>query len=431
MEQQSTTTEYPYQRRNFMLGVLNGIFFEGGIALSDSALVLATFVSQLTTINFWVSFAAFIMEGGWLLPQLIASGHMQRQPRLKKYYIYAAWARIILWGSLTLSAFVLRGTALLIAFLTFLTLYSIASGVAAIPFLTVIGKTVSPRHNGALFAWRHFLGGLLALGGSFLVRYLLSENSGLSFPFNYGVILALTWVVFTIGLSIFMFAIEPIEDQTTATAPRSTLGQLKFSLPILRRDKTYRIFLMARLMLVFCNIATPFYAIYAHQKLGLPLAWVGIYLMTRTLAGILSALLWGKVSDNVGNQMTFRLSAILGLIAPLIPFVVSAVNNYYSLTPTVMGIFFAGAFLLDGLQRTGVRISGISWTLELAPAAQRPVYIGFTNTALGLSTLSLSMGGLLVDLAGFNAVFILSAAFFALAVVFNERIHESRRGRET
>jgi MFS family permease len=415
-------------RRNFSLGVLNGAFFNFFSALLDPSLVLSWFVSQLTTSNFLVGLIVPIQQGGWFLPQLLVSGYLQRRQRKLPIYSGMAGVRVVIWGLMTLAIFLIEDAAvLLVVFFSLLTVYNLAAGLSGICFVDIVAKAIPPTRRGAFFGWRLFLGGILALGGSLLVKYILDERRGLVFPDNYAVLFLLSFFALCAGLGSFIFVVEPLEP---ANEERVPLGrQFRRALDLPRRDSNYRHFLTMRLVLMAAEIATPFYIIYAKRALSVSVSMVGVYLTGTTLASFASNLLWGRISDRRGNKLLIILTNSLGLFIPLTALsIVPLADLLPGLREFAPGLF-ALVFVLSGGSKAGAMIGNMNFLLEIAPPDDRPIYVGLTNTIMGITLLASSVGGLIVDLAGFTALFSLALAFYASALFLTLRLEEPRLAR--
>src|SRR4029079_14257936 len=72
-------------------------------------------------------------------------------------------------------------------------------------------------------------------------------------------------------------------------------------------------------------------------------------------------------------------------------------------------VAFGLVFLLYGIARTAANIAFPTFLLNLAPPAERTLYIGFTNTLLGIATFIPIIGGTLLDLFGFTPLFIITS----------------------
>ena len=68
------------ERRNFILGVLNGTIFKITMLLIDPQTVLAWFLMQLEVSNFYIGLISPIRMGSSFLLQIFVSGYLQKQP---------------------------------------------------------------------------------------------------------------------------------------------------------------------------------------------------------------------------------------------------------------------------------------------------------------------------------------------------------------
>jgi len=419
------TTAQRHLRRNFSLGVLNGAFFNLFSALLDPSLVLSWFVSQLTTSNFLIGLIMPIQSGGWLLPQLVVSGYLQRRQRKLPFYARMAGARVAIWGLMTLAVFLIEDPAvLLVVFFTLLAAYSLTAGLAGICFVDIVAKAIPATRRGAFFGWRRFSGGFLALGGSLLVKVILDERRGLAFPDNYAILFLLSFFTLCLAMGSFILTVEPLEP---VSKERVTLGgQFRRALDLPRRDTSYRRFLTMRLLLMGAEIATPFYIVYAKRALSVSVSMVGVYLTGATLAGFASNLLWGRISDRRGNKLLLVLSSSLGLLIPLTALSIGPLANLLPGLREFAPGLFALVFVLSGGYKSGTMIGNLNFLLEIAPPDDRPLYVGFTNTVMGIALLASSVGGLIVDITGFTVLFSLALAFYAVALFLTLKLQEPR-----
>jgi predicted MFS family arabinose efflux permease len=95
------------------------------------------------------------------------------------------------------------------------------------------------------------------------------------------------------------------------------------------------------------------------------------------------------------------------------------------------GAWLAGSFgllfVLFGLARTAANIGYPSFLLDLAPARERPLYIGLMNTLLGVATFLPAVGGLILDLTSFAFVFALTLLFSVCGLWLAWGLEEPRR----
>jgi MFS family permease len=421
-----SATARRHLRRNFSLGLANGAFFNLSNSLLDPSLVLTWLVSQLTSSNFLIGLVVPINQGGWFLPQLLVSGYLQGRKRKLPVYVAMSAPRALCWVSMTLALFLINGqTVLLILFYVLLTVYSLADGMAGLPFMDIVAKAIPPTRRGAFFGWRRFLGGILALGGSLVVQYVLDEQRGLPFPSNFGVLFFLSSLTISAAMICFGLFVEPVEPVLNQSV--ALLGQVKRALHLPRRDANYGLFLAVRLLATAAGMATPFYIVYAKRALGVSAGIVGVYLTWATLAGSASTLVWGWISDRRGNKGLILLVGLVGLATPLAALSISLLFSWQPSAAAQAPHAFAVVFALSSIFQMGLVIGHHNYLLDIAPAEDRPLYIGLANTLTGLTMLASAVSGLIVDLAGLAVLFWVAAAFYAGALLLAGRLQEPRK----
>ena len=302
-------------RRSFALGVFNGTAFRFAETLIDPPLILTWFVSQLTSSNLLIGLVAPVGYAGWFLPQIFVSARVQRMERKMPSYAMAAVIRTIAWLLLAAAVWLVDDPRFLLA--GFFALYAIArlsAGLAGLTFFDVVAKTIPARRRGSFFAWRQLLGGLLGLGGGWIVKTIL-YHPALPFPRGHAVLFLLYCAVMAPALAAFALIREP--PGPVVAEPVTLREQLRRAGRLCRADRVYRRYIAARLSLAMANIALPFYGIYAKNVLGAPEGMVGIYVVARVGALLLSNLLWGRLSDERGNRLVMRLVSLGSGLAAL------------------------------------------------------------------------------------------------------------------
>jgi MFS family permease len=418
-------TAQRHLQRNFNLGVANGALFNLSNSLLDPSLVLTWLASQLTSSNFLIGLVVPINQGGWFLPQLLISGYLQGREHKLPLYVAMSAPRAICWALMALALFLIPDQlVLLILFYTLLTVYSLGGGLAGLPFMDIIAKAIPPTRRGAFFGWRRFLGGVLALGGSLMVKYVLDEQRGLPFPQNFGVLFTLAFLSISAAMISFGLSVEPVEPVLNQSV--ALLGQMKRALHLPRRDVNYGCFLAVRFLAGAAGMATPFYIVYARRALGVSPGMVGVYLTWATLAGIASTLVWGRISDRRGNRGLILLVGLVGLATPLVALLIPLLASGQPSVAVHAPRAFAAVFVLSSIFQMGLTIGYHNYLLDIAPAEDRPLYIGLANTLTGLTLLASAVGGLIVDLAGLAVLFWVAVAFYAGSLLLAGRLREPR-----
>lgn len=402
--------------RNFRMGVLNGIMFTLVEALIAPSIVLAWFLNRLGAPNILVGLLPAILSGGWFLPQLIVASRVQGRARMMPIYRRVGQTRTVCMALLALTTLVFaeQPTLLLITFFIFYSVYSFSAGISGIPWLEIVGKVISPRRRGSFFGQRSFWGGFLALLASAPLAALLSEGLfGLRFPYNFAVLFGITTLVAAVGVWSWSSIREP---EATATAPQVTVVQLiKRGIAALKSDRDYRSFMLARILMALATVADPFYVVFATVALDAPPATVGLYLGALSISALLSNFLWGPLADRAGNRLLMVCTILSVSFVPLTALVISQFRGLAD--KNLLFSVFALVFVLSGLALGAARIVNNNMLLSIAPPAERVTYIGFLNTVLGIAIFVPVLGGALVDVLGFEALFGVSLALTGTALL--------------
>jgi MFS family permease len=341
-------------------------------------------------------------------------------------YALTAVIRTIAW--LLLAAAVWKANDPQVLLLSFFVLYTVArlsSGPAGLAFFDVIAKTIPARRRGSLFGWRQLLGGLLGLGGGWIVNVVLNHPA-LPFPRGHAILFALYCAVMVPGLASFIAIREP--PGTAVSVPVTIGEQLQRARQLLRENKVYRRHLSARMALVLAGVALPFYGIYAKNVLGAPEGMVGVYVATRVGAQLFFNLPWGRLSDRRGNRLVMQLFGLGSGATTLLALALVGLVELWQLQGTWLPYLALPLFFLDGATRPARILSGSNFLLELIPDAERPLYLGLSNTLMGIVVLISGLGGLVVDLFGFAGLFALSLGLFLVGYVLAAGLPEPREG---
>lgn len=415
-------------RRNYRLGVINGVLFTLGDTLSSAGLVLALLVRQLGGSLELIGLLPALQSGGYLLPQLLVGGRLQAMSFKMPLYRRAAGARIAAFALMTAAVFAadaLPPTLSLTLIVVLYSIFNLGGGTSTLAFQDIVAKVVPPRRRGNFFGMRQLGGGLLgfAIAGP-LVRWMLGDGGPLPFPTNFGLVVLLSLVAYAAGMYAFLGVAEPVQEQT---GPRLRVVEgLRKAPSLLRGNHNYRWFIISRMLTRIGLIAEPFYIIYATEALGLPPSTAGIYLAIRALTGALSNLAWGRISDRRGNRTLILWNTALIALTPLTALAGPPLVGALGLGDSGMAIALGLVFLISGVALDGMNIGGWTYLMEVVPSAERPVYIGIANTALGVAAFLPVLGGWLVGLIGYQATFTIGLVFSLLGLATSLRLGESR-----
>lgn len=415
------------EQRNYLLGILHGVFVQTGMNLTNPGMVLAVFTRALGGSNTLVGLLSTIRFGGWFLPQFLVAGWIQPKPRKVPSAVAMEAVRILVYGGLGGLTYVLGGSnprLLILLFFVLFTSSRFAAGTGALARLDIIAKCISPARRASFFAFRDFFGGACVFGIGFLVQYLLDAALGPPFPSNFALLFGLSCGCFILAALAF-YQVKESPD-ASRRPPYSLRDQLMRVPALLRRDPIFRRYLLARILLHLTIVIGPFYAVLALDVLGAPESMVGFYLSATTLAAISSNLLWQAVDRRRGTPFIVRAASLLTVLTPLLAATLPWLMGLAGFTMERYGLLpayaFTIVFVVAGIGNSGRGIGLISLLLSIAPDEERTSYIGLVNTSLGFVSLLSILSGAVIDWVGFGPVFFTATGLLLLGYLVMSKL---------
>jgi MFS family permease len=316
-------------------------------------------------------------------------------------YIYPSWALLLLY-------------VMQIVFFT-------GDSLASVGWFDVTAKAIPDERRGRLFGMGQLIGGVLSIGAGVLIAGLLGDN-GPEYPYNFTVILTLASVCLLFSLTSLSFVIEPEEPvEEVRPAWRDYLPRLRDTL---RSDRAFARLIVVRLLGGFDGLALGFYVLFATRELGLPPATVGLFTAAQTAGRILASVVMSPLAERAGSHRVIQVATGVGLTAPLMGLAMIFTNAQATGTTTVL---YAWVFLTMGITISSSMLGYFNYALELAPAGQRPTYIGLFNTISGLEVVLPTVGGWLLGVTSYGVLFAVTAAVVSSAFVLSFTLPSARR----
>ncbi len=411
-------------RTNFVLHVMNGAFGGLGDALTGSALVMTAFLSQLTTSNLLIALLPPLRDAGWYLPQFFMASLMDRTRLKISSYRASTVFRMAAWLAMVVSIFTIQDHHLLLVAVFACTIaISLLAGFAALPFLMLTAKVIPPDRRGLVFGLRQLAGGLLGIAAGGAVALILGGGAGLTFPHNYALVLAGGASGYALSYIVLGFMHEEPDEVAAHTPPM--LANLREAWAIARTDQQYQRYIVMRVALLVAAACVPFLTVYAKRTLAVSDAFIGTLISVTLSSSLLSNMAWARVSDRRGNRLVMIVAAIMGatfcgLAALTTAFSAEALNS------TAARLTLLALFAVSGAMVAGINLASNPLMIEIAPPGRQSLYIGLSNSILGVVLLLTSLVGLIVDHFGFAGLFLFSALAFIVAL---ERLAGMREPR--
>lgn len=411
----------PGERGRFWRIAGAGAAFQAGAAAIDSATIVASLVFQLTGSAFAVGFASAALRLGWLLPQLVVGYLAERAERRMPFYVFGAYGRALMAGLIALLLWFGGGlppAVLGASFLALWTVYAFVSGVVAIPYNDIVGRSIRSEARSRMLAWRFFGGGLFALGVAAFVSLTLDILPNLQ---AYGLIFGLAAVLLVLSSSLFVSSGEPPMPPRHGErqAPQDVRSFLKGGWHVLTGDGRFRLFLYSQWLGGATLMALPFYVV-AADKSGVTPADVGLLLGAQTLGALASNPLWGRLGDSAGKLAMLQIVAAVRMLPPLLVLVL------LGLKAGLLG--YMALFVVIGAMMNGVTIGYLGYLMEISPDDRRPAYSAYFNALASPAALLPLIGAGLVSLVSVQAVFIAAILAALLQLVLLLRISRLASG---
>ncbi|MFT5368602.1 MAG: MFS family permease [Candidatus Latescibacterota bacterium] len=423
-------------KRNTRMLVLNGGLMMMAMTFVSSDLVLPAFVQTLTASSVLVGLASALMRVGWSWPQVFISRIVEPQPRKMPLFVWAGVGRSVVWfatGAITFWLGADEPTTLLVVFMV---LYGIATsmmGITNVPWMDIIGKSIPSAERVRMFAWRRLLGGVMAMAAGAAISYILSSQSGLSFPDNYAVLFMLSGI--GTGLSVWAFGSirEPIEKSDRKRLPFG--AYMASGLDLLRTDSNYRNLCVLQFMWAFSMMAAPFYVPYAIEGYGMPIVYVGFFVTVMQFSSIFSNALWAWVGHHKGNHALLvygswfmGLSVLIPLLTQWIPSQDLRPLAFVDIDVVINSqiLFYSLTFVFSGFATSGMFTGRMTYVLDISPPDRRPTYTSFMNMFMLPQGALPVLGGVLVSWISYQNTFVLSLIFVPLSVLMARRLKDIR-----
>jgi MFS family permease len=413
----------PHYRRNFTALMGDYIGFALAMTFANSTTVLPHLVVHLTDSEVVVGMLSSISSGAWLLPQLIYANLLTNKHRKKPYVTRAAiiGRPMILLYAAVLSLGLHRYPTLALASLFGVLIFFFGTdAMATVAWFDVVGKAIPDTRRGRYMGSAQLVSGLLSIGAGGLIATLLSAD-GLPFPHNFSVILGMAGLCLLFSLFSWLFVIEPDEPvETSRPAWRDYLPQL---VNTLRHDNALSRLIAVRLLAGGTQLALGFYILFATRELGLPPETVGLFTIAQTVGRILTSVGMGALADRAGSHRVVQVATGIGLTAPLTGLVIARTGAGDGLATTAaMAWVFATIAITMGSNMLGF----FNYALELAPAGQRPTYIGMFNTITGFLVVLPALGGWLLRTTSYEFLFALTAGIMILSHLLSLSLPSAR-----
>jgi MFS family permease len=409
--------DMPDAGHNYVAHLIEGGLFLGAMALVSLDVVTPMVIRELGGSSWLISLTPVIQMCGFTAapillahrfesvrrfkPYCLASGVLQRLP-----YLAAAIVLLTLGG-------VRHGLALSLVVAAPL-VSGLAGGLTMTAWQQLLMKTVPVRRRASMLAVRNILACLLGIGAGAVVRMVLARWPGTT---GYGLLHLGAFVLLCFSYAVFALIRERPDDRPPSEPAADLWANLRLVRPLVRQDRSVRLFLIAQVLGCGLYIIVPFLAIQARSVTGRGESYVGDLLLMQMLGAIVGNLLAAWQGDRWG---------------PRRPMIVGrALMVAMALWAAVAGGDFAfrAIFFLYGLAYYVQNVGQMTMAMEIVPVRRRATVLA-VMALVNLPSM-LAAAGLCALLRGLQGSFALTALLAAgtltLSLAAAMRLTDPRR----
>lgn len=347
-----------------------------------------------------LSFLVPIRESGSMMPQLwIGSWIRQRQVR-KWFWVAGGVIQGVSLLLMVVAVSLLSGVEAGLAVLALLVLFSLARAACSVAYKDVLGKTIPKTRRGRLTGWISAVAGLASMS---VGLWLSSKGQSDDMTLYLG-LLALAALFWFIAVAAYARIREfPGETQGGKDGWQAAVKNLN----VLKQDRPFRRFVLARALAMGSGLAAPFYVSLASQDLGASAGLLGLLIAVEGFAGLCSSPVWGRWADH-SSRSVFAVSCAIASLTTLAVALMASME----ISQTQAFVMYPAAFFLLGVCHAGVRLGRKTYLVDMASGNQRTTYVAVSNTVIGflllatgavtawLATLSIGLALTVLGLAG-------------------------------
>jgi MFS family permease len=382
-------------KHNIIVNLWDGGLFGAALGFASFGTILPLFVASMTTSALLIGLVPAIHSVGWQLPQLFTASYVSRLRTYKRSVIMTTIHERVPFLGFAIVALLLPTIGLqagLIITFILLIWQGLGGGFTANSWISMISKIIPPETRGTFFGLQAGLANLFISGSAVIAGYLLDY---LDSPIDFAVCFFIASIFFT--LSWFALALTREPEDTEKIIPTEKTHFLDDSKMILSKDPNFNWFLSSRFLSQFATMGFSFYIIYALRQFNMDTITAGFLTATLTVSQTIANAGMGWLGDKWGHRSMLIIGAVAALLSSILAWLATSILWFYPI------------FLLAGLANVSIWTIGMAMTVDFGTEAERPLYIGLSQTLTAPATIIAPLiGGWIVDAAGFIPTFSIS-----------------------
>lgn len=313
-----------------------------------------------------------IRESGSMLPQAALAPWVERTKRRRYLWVLGAAGQALGAAGMAASAALFDGLVAGVVILVALAVFALARALTSLAGKDVLGRTIPKGERGQINGLTTVLSGAVAITLGVGIRLLGGDGAGA------GVLawlLAIAAVLWVLALLVFLGIREPDEEPATA---QETAGWAGRAVQLLRQDRAFRRFVLARSLLLVSALSPPFVVALAAQAGGGGLSGLGPFVIAQGVAGLIGGKTFGRLADRSSRDLMVGGAAAATVVIAgfLLLLRIPGMPEAWWLYPLT--------YLVLALTHTAVRVARKTYVVDMAQDDQRTKYVAVANTAMGV-----------------------------------------------
>ncbi|WP_029511372.1 MFS transporter [Croceivirga radicis] len=385
---------------NYFLILLSNTLTKLGDTLSNPKTVLTWVMSYVNAPVYLISFIVPIRESGSMLPQIVIASYVRTQERRKWIYVIGSVLQCLSIAAIGFATLYTEGVTAGYTIILFLVLFSLSRGLCSVASKDVLGKTIPKKKRGKLKGYTVSVSGVLVLLAGLYIIYRSKSDANVTF---YAALLFFAASLWLFAALVYAFITE---EKGATDGGKNAWKEAWQRMNIIKTDKHFRNFVIARSLLLCSALTAPYYVLLAQDNLGKESYLLGLFILANGLASIISAPIWGRMADTSSKK-------VMAIAASFASFLGIAMFFIIAFLPTIKNSFwlYPIAFFLLGIAHSGVRLGRKTYIVDMAEGNQRTDYVSVSNTLIG--AILLLTGGIsaLVALISTKGVILVLSVF--------------------
>lgn len=392
-------------------------FFVFADAFVNLSTIMTVFTSTLTDSAFIIGLVPAILWATWYLPQLFFIGIVSRQrmklPLMLKMGAVERVPYMLMPILALLIPHISKQTAIVLL-LALMVLRGLGGGFSALPWQELMATIIPLSHRGRFWGASRVVVQGMGVLGSAIAAVVLRKYM---YPYNYAVAFSIAIVAQWISFYLISKTREPEPENWQEPVPNKKILDIPMFKEILKRDKNFVLYIVARSISFLGGTATTFLAVYGIRRFGLGDDQAAVFTGIIFFTSIFGYAYLGGLTDRIGPKRIVVFSLIC--LAVSLCLTVLAPNIW---------VFYI-VFILQGIYSAALNMGDMMLVMELGSESLRPTYLGLARTITGVVLIIVSVsGGLIVEKLGFEFMFWLAAGMTLASVFLFNMVKDQPRG---